>query len=96
MADHMIAHLEPIRERYQELIHHQEELRAILAAGADQARKVARATMEEDARTDRSADVGFRPRAGTETWACSILPSTSGSRHWQAPGSISSSSGSPP
>lgn len=47
VADHMIAHLEPIRERYQELMAHQDELRAILAAGADQARKVARATMEE-------------------------------------------------
>ncbi|HEY8532252.1 MAG TPA: tryptophan--tRNA ligase, partial [Limnochorda sp.] len=47
VAEHMINHLAPIRERFQELMSRQDELREVLAAGADRARKVARATMEE-------------------------------------------------
>lgn len=47
VADHMIAHLEPIRERYQELMAHPDRVHSILQEGAERARRIARATMDE-------------------------------------------------
>jgi tryptophanyl-tRNA synthetase len=46
LADNMIAHFAPIRERARELEAHPERIDEILAAGAERARAIARKTLE--------------------------------------------------
>jgi tryptophanyl-tRNA synthetase len=47
LADSMIAHLAPIRERWRELRSRPDEVRGVLEAGRDRCRAIARATMDE-------------------------------------------------
>ena len=47
LAEDAVAALTPIREKYRELVAHPDKVKAILSDGAEKARKVARATMEE-------------------------------------------------
>ncbi|OUN01797.1 MAG: tryptophan--tRNA ligase [Firmicutes bacterium ZCTH02-B6] len=47
LAEDMVRALTPIRERYTELMSRQDELKELLAYGADRARAIARDTMEE-------------------------------------------------
>ena len=56
LADHIIAHLAPIRERAAALRAHPERVREILAAGAERCRRLAAGTMAEVGRL-----MGFLP-----------------------------------
>jgi tryptophanyl-tRNA synthetase len=47
LADHMIAELTPIRERAADLVAKPASVRAVLRAGAERARAIARTTMAE-------------------------------------------------
>ena len=47
LADRIVAHYAPARERYLELMAHPAELNGVLEAGADRLRPKAEATMDE-------------------------------------------------